>query len=282
MLPAKNKMNILILFMHVVFGLIIGSFANVCILDLPKMSVAEEIGGESGKKEQKKKMREFLTRRSHCMDCGYELSWYDMIPVFSYLVYRGQCRKCKRKVSVQYPLIETANAILYLIVFLSFKEVSLNSIVICLFTSALLVLSVIDYRTMEIPAIITQFILGLGIIKTALYFQTYGLQQISRLDIALILLCIVIFLGLYYGNAMGGGDVKLLLFSIPIVGIRNVILGYILACLLAAIVMVPVAKIKKSGSSFPFGPFLGAALFIVGIWGEFLFEKYICYGFANL
>lgn len=75
------------------FGIVIGSFLNVCIFRIPK-------------KEDIVKMS------SHCMSCGYRLKWYDMIPVFSFLALRGKCRKCGSKLSVQYTLIEAANGIL--------------------------------------------------------------------------------------------------------------------------------------------------------------------------
>ena len=64
------------------YGIIIGSFLNVCIYRIPK-------------KEN------IATTRSHCMSCGYQLKWYDLVPLFSYLVLRGKCRKCGSKISVQ-------------------------------------------------------------------------------------------------------------------------------------------------------------------------------------
>ena len=76
------------------FGIVIGSFLNVCIYRIPKHE-------------------DIVKTRSHCMSCGYQLKWYDMFPVFSYLFLRGRCRKCHAKLSVQYPLIEAANGILY-------------------------------------------------------------------------------------------------------------------------------------------------------------------------
>ena len=74
------------------FGIVIGSFLNVCIYRIPKHE-------------------DIVKTRSHCMSCGYQLKWYDMFPVFSYLFLRGRCRKCHAKLSVQYPLIEAANGI---------------------------------------------------------------------------------------------------------------------------------------------------------------------------
>lgn len=110
----------------VLYGLVIGSFLNVLILRIP--------AGE-----------DFVQTRSHCVKCGYQLTWFDMIPVFSYLALRGRCRKCGEKISPQYPIIEALNAVLYLIVFLC-NGINFLSVIYCLVTSALIVISVIDER----------------------------------------------------------------------------------------------------------------------------------------
>lgn len=80
-----------------VFGIVIGSFLNVCIYRLP---LHESI----------------ITAPSHCMTCGRKLKWYDMVPVFSWIVLGGKCRNCKSKISAQYPIIEALNGILYVLV----------------------------------------------------------------------------------------------------------------------------------------------------------------------
>ena len=79
------------------FGIVIGSFLNVCIFRIPNKEDIVKTG-------------------SHCMSCGYRLKWYDMVPVISFLILRGKCRKCGAKLSVQYPLIEAANGILYVLI----------------------------------------------------------------------------------------------------------------------------------------------------------------------
>ena len=80
-----------------IFGIVIGSFLNVCIYRLP---LHESI----------------ITAPSHCMTCGRKLKWYDMVPVFSWIVLGGKCRNCKSKISAQYPIIEALNGILYVLV----------------------------------------------------------------------------------------------------------------------------------------------------------------------
>ena len=83
-------MNILIL----IFGLIIGSFLNVCIYRIPRH---ENIAIE----------------RSHCTKCGTQIKWYDLVPVFSYIFLLGKCRNCKEKISIMYPTIELINGLAY-------------------------------------------------------------------------------------------------------------------------------------------------------------------------
>ena len=120
------------------YGIVIGSFLNVCIYRIPK--------GE-----------DIVKTNSHCMVCGKQLKWYDLFPVISFLMLRGRCRYCGTKLSWQYPLIESLNGILYCLV-IAVKGVNINSMIYCLFVSALLTLSIIDFRTFEIPIGINKFI----------------------------------------------------------------------------------------------------------------------------
>jgi leader peptidase (prepilin peptidase)/N-methyltransferase len=144
-----NAYDLPVYLMIFLFGITIGSFLNVCILRIP--------------------LKESITfERSHCMSCGYQLQWFDLIPLFSYLFLRGKCRKCKAHISSQYPIVEAVNGVLYVLVFL-INGWSIDSLIYCFFTSALLVLSVIDFRTYEIPFGINVFILGLGLIHLVLH-----------------------------------------------------------------------------------------------------------------
>lgn len=127
------------------YGIVIGSFLNVCIYRIPlKESLSQE--------------------RSHCMKCGYMLRWYDLVPLFSYLFLGGKCRKCKEHISMQYPIVEGLNGILYVLIFM-INGWSIDSAIYCLLTSALIVLSVIDFRNGYIPNGIILFILTLGLIR---------------------------------------------------------------------------------------------------------------------
>src|ERR1700733_9360461 len=95
---AWSNMNILFGFCAGILGLIIGSFLNC---------VTYRIEQESS----------FLKGRSYCPNCKHTLAWYDLVPVFSFLWLGGKCRYCHQKISWQYPLVEIATALLFLLVF---------------------------------------------------------------------------------------------------------------------------------------------------------------------
>ncbi len=169
------------------YGIIIGSFLNVCIYRIPK-------------KEN------IATTRSHCMSCGYQLKWYDLVPLFSYLALRGKCRKCGSRISVQYPLVEALNGGLYLLIFWRYG-LSVDSLLYCLLFSALIALSIIDFRTYEIPVGINIFILTLGLIRIVTdlsHWLSYGIGLLS-VSVPLLLIYLVT-----KGRGIGGGDVKLM------------------------------------------------------------------------
>jgi len=115
------------------FGICIGSFLNVCIYRLP--------AGES------------LTKKnSHCMTCGTPIKWYDLIPVFSWLILRGKCRACGSKISGRYILVESLTGIIFVLTFLRFDVISDGLIypaLLCLFMAGLIVIGFEDYDTSE-------------------------------------------------------------------------------------------------------------------------------------
>ena len=169
------------------FGIVIGSFLNVCIYRIPQHETV-------------------VTERSHCMKCGYQLAWYDMVPVFSWLFLRGRCRKCKAPISPQYPIVEALNGIMYVIIF-AVNGLEISSIIYCLLTSALIVLSVIDWRTYEIPFGINIFILVLGILHVFIDHDNWSEYVIGFFCVSVFLEILLLLSG---GRAIGGGDVKLM------------------------------------------------------------------------
>ncbi len=234
------------------FGVVIGSFLNVCILRIPKHE-------------------DIVKTRSHCMSCGHTLSWYDMFPLFSYLFLGGRCRYCKAKLSVQYPLVEALNGILYVGIVLA-HGVNLDSALLCFLASALLVLSVIDFRTYEIPFGINLLILGLGIARCVLDMHNLADHLIGLVSVSALLAL------LYYaskGRAIGGGDVKLMAACGLFLGWKLVIFAFLLGCVLGAVIHVLRMKLSGQDHVLAMGPYLSAGVFVAALWGDRLIGWYL-------
>ena len=234
------------------FGVVIGSFLNVCILRIPRHE-------------------DIVKTRSHCMSCGHTLRWYDMFPLFSYLFLGGCCRYCRAKLSVQYPLVEALNGILYVGIVL-LHGVNLDSALLCFLTSALLVLSVIDFRTYEIPFGINLLILALGIARCALDAHNLADHLIGLVAVSAVLAL------LYYaskGRAIGGGDVKLMAACGLFLGWKLVIFAFLLGCVLGAVIHVLRMKLSGQDHVLAMGPYLSAGVFVAALWGERLIGWYL-------
>lgn len=233
------------------FGMVIGSFLNVCIFRIPK--------GES------------IIPDSHCMTCGYKLHWYDLVPVFSYIILGGRCRKCGAKLSLQYPLIEGMNGALYVIIFLA-NGFRLMSAVYCLLTSALIVLSVIDWRTFEIPDRINVFIAVLGVVAVVIDHENWLSHVIGLFAVSLFLLIIYLVTA---GAGIGGGDIKLMAATGLLLGWQKIFLGFIIGCIVGSVIHIIRMKVSKADHVLAMGPYLSAGIFIAMMWGDFIINMYL-------
>ena len=234
------------------YGIVIGSFLNVCIFRIPKQENIVKI-------------------RSHCMNCGYQLKWYDLVPVFSYLCLGGKCRSCKQKISVQYPLIELLNGVLYCIVFAVYG-ISVEALLYALLASALIALSVIDFRTYEIPVGINIFILTLGLIRIVTDYADW-------LDYAVGFLIVSGFLYIVHlvtkGRGIGGGDIKLMAAAGLLLGWKLILLAFVLGCIIGSAVHIARMKISGQGHMLAFGPYLSVGIIISALAGEQMIAWYL-------
>lgn len=238
------------------YGIVIGSFLNVCIYRLPQKENIAKV-------------------RSHCMNCGYQLRWYDLVPVFSYLFLRGRCRNCKEKISIQYPIIEALNGVLYCIIFAEYGF-SIETLLYALLFSALITLSVIDFRTYEIPLGINIFILALGLVRVVTDYTNW-------LGYAIGLFCVSGFLYLIYlvtkGRGIGGGDIKLMAVCGLLLGWKLVILSFVLGCIIGSVIHLIRMKISGEGHVLAMGPYLAVGVMISTLYGERLIHWYLsCLG----
>ena len=233
------------------FGIVIGSFMNVCIYRIPKQE-------------------EIVKTRSHCMSCGYVLKWYDLIPLFSYIFLGGKCRKCKTKLSVQYPLIEAANGLAWVAIVL-INGVNVESLLYCLLTSALITLSVIDFRTYEIPLGINIFILALGLVRIITDFSNWMSYLIG-------FFCVSVFLTIIYyatkGRGIGGGDIKLMAVCGLVLGWKLTVLSFFTGCILGAIIHLLRMRISGEGHVLAMGPYLSMGIVVAMLWGNQMIDWY--------
>lgn len=233
-----------------IYGLFIGSFLNVCIFRIPSgISIVKP--------------------PSSCGSCGHKLNYIDMIPVFNYIINKGKCKYCGSSYSVQYPLIELLNGLMYALVYVKFGF-TINSILYCLLISMLITLSIIDLKYKIIPDSlnITGAIIGIIFIivnKTVL-------NSIAGSLIGLTLFLAIALLT----NAMGGGDIKLMAVLGLIFGIKGVLFITLFSFVIGAIISVIliILKIKGRKDEIPFGPFISLSALIYIFFGTEIINWY--------
>jgi len=237
-----------------VFGAILGSFLNVCIVRLPED-------------------QSVVRPRSRCPGCGAAIASYDNVPVLSWLILRGRCRRCRQPISVLYPAVELTVAAIWVGVLWRYG-LTWDAVTAGLFGTILLGIGVTDARTYLIPDEFTLGGLGLGL---ALSFR-HGL---SGLVDALVgaafgfgLLFLIAWLGRKWKGeeAMGGGDIKMMAMVGAFVGWRGVLLSVFGGALLGTLIFVPIALRTKK--LVPFGIFLAAAAAITFVQGDAIYTWY--------
>ncbi len=247
-----------------IYGVLIGSFLNVCIYRIPEGS-------------------SIVVGRSHCMNCNTPLKWYDMVPVISYLILRGRCRKCKAKISIQYPVIEALNGVFYVLIFYIYGWDSIEDIILsmasCFVISALIVLSVIDFRTNTIPVGINIFILFVGIITVMLQYFWFHCGLDVVIEHVIGFFAISIFLVIIFfatgGRGIGGGDIRLMAAAGLVLGWKNIILAFFLGCVLASIIHPIRMKIGHVTKVLAFGPYLSAGIVTALLYGGQIIDMYV-------
>ncbi|MCX6755361.1 MAG: prepilin peptidase [Candidatus Nomurabacteria bacterium] len=244
------------------FGAIIGSFLNVVIY---RFNTGKTFGG-----------------RSMCMACSKSLSWYELVPVFSFLIQKGKCRNCKAKISIQYPLVEVLTGFVFAAIFLKYQllfwlntvDFTITLAYYATLFSLLIVIAVYDVRHKIIPDILA-FVFGL-ISFIGIFFFLNGnfyphlpalLEYLSGLILALPF---AFFWLVSRGRWMGLGDAKLSLGLGWMLGLSLGLSGLVLAFWLGAILGIGLLIFSKKHnikSEIPFAPFL-----IIGTFLTFIFE----------
>ena len=271
-------MKVIILVWSIFLGFTIGSFLNVCIYRLPK-GISIVFPG------------------SLCTKCKNSIAWYDNIPILSYLILRGKCRKCENKISIRYVLVELfsgliTGAVIQYFYFAGNKPLE-TVIVYILLLYLLIVITFIDLEYLIIPNTLTypgiSIVLILSVIfpgifcNKDLFFTSTIASEISRLDSILLTLLGVIVSGgivfitaiigrlIFKKDAMGIGDVKLMGLAGGIIGWKLGIVVFFIAPFFGLCMAIPMS-LRKNVRLIPYAPFLSVSILIVLFFQNYFIE----------
>ncbi len=251
----------LILTYAALVGAVAGSFLNVCIHRWPL--------GES-----------VVRPRSRCPGCGGAIAWYDNVPVLSWLLLRGRCRHCRQPISIQYPLVELAVALVWLAAVWRLGP-SVEALRMALFLTMLLGIALTDARHMVIP---DQLSLGGMVIGLAMAPLAGGIDLLDAVIGAgggyVFLWALKISAERVFRKpALGVGDIHMIAMIGAFAGPGGVLLAILLGSFLGLLVGVPLSwwrgRLTLMGTYLPLGTFLAVGAAIAFVWGEALFTWYL-------
>ena len=254
------------------FGLVVGSFLNVCILRIPAH-------------------KSIVLPASSCPKCGKAIAPYDNIPVLSWLILGGKCRNCKTKISAMYPAVELLTGLLFLACYFVFG-LTLESLKWAIFAAILVVLTITDLRERILPDAVNFFGLGVGLLfsfftkpldGTALWianrwFDFPPPQPVLSFVDAILgavagsgLLWVVAegYFRLRGREGMGLGDVKMMAAVGAFLGLKRTLMTVLASSLLGSVIGIVLIAVSKKGRDYelPFGTFLGAGALLVLFFG---------------
>lgn len=266
-------MTLLIFIFVFLLGTIIGSFLNVVIYRF-----------NTG--------RTIVTGRSICMNCNRDLRWYELIPVFSFLIQSGKCRRCASRISHQYPIVEVITGLVFALIafkflpilYISYRLYTMYVILFVFIFSLLIVISVYDLRHKIIPDKLVYLFIFISFVSLFInpyMFGTFFTLPTFGALIAGPVFAIPFALIWYFskGRLMGLGDGKLILGIGWILGLSQGAFAIILSFWIGTVVSLLIMFLSKSSSSLmkgnklsmkteiPFAPFL-----IIGFFITFLFN----------
>ena len=241
----------------ILFGLLFGSFLNVCIYRIPR--------GES-----------IAFPASHCPHCQHPIKPYDNVPVFSFLLLRGKCRSCGAAISWRYPLVEALTGALfgYVVHRYSFTGAALAYLV---FTALLIAISFIDLDHLLIPDVLSLPGIALGFGASFLIPRPWHDSVIGMLlGGGMILAVGEAGERLFKKEAMGGGDVKLMAMIGAFLGWKMVLLTIFFASVVGAVIGIAM-KARTGKEYIPFGPFLSLGALGALFFGENFLQWYLTF-----
>lgn len=239
-----------------IFGLVFGSFFNVCIYRIPR---EENIAFPP----------------SHCAKCGRELKAYELIPVISWIILRGRCKGCNEKISIVYPLIELITAFMFLIMYLNFG-LTINTFKYIVLFSILIIASSIDIKTKEVYFSISLFGFLFGIIFSIIEIINGKPILLGVLSILIPLIIIgIIYLIARRFDGFGAGDLEVYLFIALYLSPILMGLTIIFSIILGGILAIFLFLIGKRRMEIPFVPFISVGTFVSVLWGIDILNVYL-------
>lgn len=252
------------LFFAALFGLLVGSFLNVVIHRLPL--------GQS-----------IIAPRSYCPGCQHSISWYDNIPLISFLLLKGRCRHCHEKIAFRYFFVELLTALVSLHTFFYFKGLDFYLAYFCFLLAPLIAVIFIDLQhriipnSLSLPGIIigiavrylaappawevkalVESLLGIVVGGGFLFVVAWGYEKIKKRE------------------GLGGGDVKLASMLGAFFGWQEVLMILLMASILGSVVGLLVILLKRNWEYLlPFGPFLAVAAYFQLFWGPRILVWYM-------
>jgi prepilin signal peptidase PulO-like enzyme (type II secretory pathway) len=261
----------------IVLGLCLGSFVNALVWRVHQRS----------KNPRKTKALSIISGRSMCPHCQHELAVKDLVPILSWLWLKGRCRYCKKPISPQYPIVELALALVFILSYQFWPQPLHHGQVVLLATwlvcsVGLMALLLYDLKWMLLPSKIIYPTLLLAVVGQLIYLVGYANNKPHA--ILNWVLSILVASGLFFilfslskGRWIGFGDVRLgLLTGTLLQTPSKSLLMIFIASLLGTVLAVPlIAAGKKSLSGrIPYGPFLITATFVVLLFGDSLINSY--------
>jgi leader peptidase (prepilin peptidase)/N-methyltransferase len=247
----------LVLLTITLLGLCIGSFLNVCAYRLPL--------GES-----------VVHPRSRCTSCGRMLSWFDNLPVVSWVALRGRCRTCGEPVSWMYPAVEIVTALVFAVTYLTYG-LTLLSVVRVIFACALIVLFVTDLQHKILPNVITLPGIVIGFACSVFLPPGWVSSLIGVLVGGGVLFAIAeVYYRVRGQEGLGMGDVKLLAMIGAFLGWKLVLLTLVFASFTGSLAGGVLIASGRGGMKYalPFGTFLAVGALLAATWGNPIADWY--------
>jgi len=257
-----------------VLGLLIGSFLNVVIYRLPVMLDAQwkaECAEMSGTVVPVAEKFNLMVPRSRCQKCNHPISWYENIPVVSYLILRGKCSVCHTPISLRYPLVELATGLLFF--YCAWRwGAGPSALVWSAFAASVLALAFIDWDTTLLPDDMTLPLLWGGLIAAALHWTQVALSTAvwgavaGYVSLWLVYWAFKLITG---KEGMGFGDFKLFAALGAWFGWQALVPIILMASVIGAVVGIAMkfSSTLRAGGYVPFGPFLAGAGLTAMIFG---------------